>query len=419
MASVLPPAAAAATTSQMTAAERRATLSLAALFGLRMLGLFLILPVFAVAARQLPGGDSHYQIGLAMGIYGLTQAFLQWPVGWASDRYGRRRVVLIGLAVFIVGSVIAALATTLTGLIVGRAVQGAGAISAAITAWLADLTRPQVRTKAMALIGGTIGLSFAISLIAAPGIVHAVGLSGLFWTIAALASAAWVWAARGIPVPESSPARVAAISIDAAPTSNSTPLPRRQLWRHPDLMRLNAGVFSLHAIQMALFVVVPPLLVQHAGLPLAAHWKLYLPVVLLSFVGAAPLIMRAEQIGYRRLFVCAIAAIAVGLLMILVAPLSLVSIALGLGVFFVGFNVLEASLPSLVSRFAPTALRGAALGGYNTLQSLGLFSGGAVGGGLATHFGASSVLGAMLGLTLVWALASAGMREPPAPEGNL
>ena len=251
----------------MTPSERRASVSLALIFALRMLGLFLVLPVFALEARKYPGGDDPALVGLAMGIYGLTQAFLQLPVGLASDRLGRKRVIVAGLLVFAAGSLLAALADSLAGLLAGRALQGAGAVSAAVTALLADQTREIVRTKAMALVGISIGLMFAIALVAAPPLTAAIGLSGLFGLTCALALAGIVLVIWVVP-PE--PAQYQ--------TAQRAPL--SAVWRHADLLRLNAGVFTLHTVQMAMWVAVPAMLVQ-AGLHKDAHWQVYLPAVVL------------------------------------------------------------------------------------------------------------------------------------------
>ncbi len=358
----------------MTPLERRSSISLALIFALRMLGLFLVLPVFALEARKYPGGDDPALVGLAMGIYGLTQAVLQLPLGLASDRFGRKRVIVAGLVVFAAGSLLAALADSVTGLVIGRAVQGAGAVSAAVTALLADQTRDVVRTKAMALVGASIGLMFAIALVAAPPLAAHMGLAGLFGLTCALALAGIAVVLWVVP-PE--PARHA-----GAPRGRLA-----DVWRHADLLRLNAGVFALHTVQMAMWVAVPAMLVQ-AGLPKDAHWQAYLPAVVLSFAAMGGL-FAMERRGRLR----AALLIAIGLVLAVQAGLGLLAASgatptlavLGtlLFLFFCGFNALEATQPSLVSRMAPAPLRGAALGAYNTLQSLGLFAGGALGGLLA------------------------------------
>jgi MFS family permease len=398
----------------MTPAERRASGSLAAIFALRMLGLFLVLPVFALEARKYPGGDDPALVGLAMGIYGLTQAFLQIPFGLASDRLGRKRVIVAGLLVFAAGSFLAAFADSLAALVAGRALQGAGAVSAAVTALLADQTREAVRTKAMAMVGGSIGLVFAVALVAAPPLAARIGLAGLFGLTGALALAGIAVVAWAVP-PE--PARHAA----------ARRAPVAALWQHPDLLRLNAGVFALHTIQLAMWVAVPGLLVQ-AGLAKPHHWWVYLPAVLASFVvmgaGLFPLERRGHLRAALRGAVALVALVQLGLLLVSrAAPAALQGVAApapdawgiaGLSmlmfVFFCGFNTLEASQPSLVSRMAPAALRGTALGVYNTLQSLGLFAGGALGGAVAKFAGPTGLFATTLALSLAWLALTWGLR---------
>jgi MFS family permease len=385
----------------MSPVERRASGSLAAVFAARMLGLFLVLPVFALEAANYPGGKDPALIGLAMGIYGLTQGILQIPFGLASDRLGRKRVIIFGLLVFALGSFVAATAASLSGLIVGRSLQGAGAISAAITALLADHTRDEVRTKAMAMVGASIGLMFALSLVVAPLLVARIGLGGLFWVTGALALACIAVIVWWTP---------------AEPLQHKN-IPRGKLSEvlsHAGLLRLNVGVFVLHAVQLAMWIALPALLVQ-AGLPKAQHWYVYLPTVLASFVVMAMTLFPLERRGYlRAVFLAAIAIVAsaqIGLLLALRQPTLGVLAAL-LFVFFCGFNVLEATQPSMVSRMAPAHARGAALGVYNTLQSLGLFAGGAVGGWLAKNVGVTGVFGACAGLMLIWLAVAWPMRAP-------
>jgi MFS family permease len=379
----------------MTPVERRASGALAAIFALRMLGLFLVLPVFALEAAAYPGGADPAKVGLAMGIYGLTQAMLQLPLGMASDRFGRKRVIVAGLLVFATGSAVAALANSLDGLLWGRALQGAGAVSAAVTALLADQTRDAVRTKAMALIGMSIGLMFAISLVLAPWLTARIGLAGLFALTCALALAGVAATLWWVP-PE--PVR--------APVAGEPRLGLGAVLKNAQLMRFNFGVFVLHAVQLAMWVVVPAQLVQ-AGLTKGAHWQVYLPAVLLSFVLMGAVLFPLERRGYlRAVFLGAIGLI--GLvqlgLALEVAGLAagLPALAVLLVLFFAGFNVLEASQPSMVSRMAPAALRGAALGAYNTAQSLGLFAGGALGGLLFKTGGGLVLFGATAMLCVVW-----------------
>ncbi len=389
----------------MTAAERRASGSLATIFAARMLGLFLVLPVFALEAARYPGGNDPARVGLAMGIYGLTQGILQIPFGMASDRFGRKRVIVFGLLVFAAGSFVAAMATSLSGLIIGRSLQGAGAVSAAVTALLADQTRDQVRTKAMALVGASIGLMFALSLVAAPVIAASIGLAGLFAITGLLALACIAVVVWWTP-PE--------------PTQHKN-MPRGKLadvLTHGPLLRLDVGVFVLHAVQLAMWVAVPALLVQ-AGLDKAHHWWVYLPAVLASFVVMAFTLFPLERRGHlRAAFLGAVALVGLvqlGLLAVAGTP-GVASLAVLLFLFFCGFNVLEASQPSLASRIAPPHARGTALGVYNTLQSLGFFAGGAVGGWLAKSVGFAGLFAACAGLMVLWLVVAWPMRAPQAPK---
>ncbi len=379
----------------MTALERRASVSLALIFALRMLGLFLVLPVFALEARKYPGGDDPALVGLAMGMYGLTQALFQLPLGMASDRWGRKRVIVAGLLVFAAGSLIAALAHTLTGVLAGRALQGAGAVSAAVTALLADQTRDGVRTKAMALVGGSIGLMFAIALVAAPALAARIGLAGLFGLTCALALAGVAVVLWWVPPEPAQHAQATAAQGRLA-----------DVWTHPDLLRLNVGVFALHTVQLCMWMAVPAMLVQ-AGLPKAEHWEVYLPAVVLSFLAMGGLFALERRGRLRAALLGAIGCVllvqvALGLLAASGWHATLWLLAPLLFVFFCGFNALEATQPSLVSRMAPPQLRGAALGSYNTLQSLGLFAGGALGGALVRWAGAPGLFAATAALTALW-----------------
>ena len=387
--------------STMTSQERRSSGALALIFALRMLGLFLVLPVFMLEARKYPGGDDPAMIGLAMGLYGLTQALFQLPIGLASDRIGRKPVIVAGLLVFAAGSLIAAMADSLTGLMAGRAIQGAGAVSAAVTALLADLTRDGVRTKAMAMVGGSIGLMFALALVLAPLLNAWIGLSGIFGLTCALALAGIAVVLWVVP-PE--PRQHA-----DAPKGRFS-----ELLGQKDLLRLNFGVFILHTVQMSMWVAVPAMLVQ-AGLAKEQHWHIYLPAVLLSFL-AMGLLFSMERKGKLRKALLG----AIGLVLVVQIGLGMLAVsgtiptvwcmALLMFLFFCGFNALEATQPSLVSRMAPAPLRGAALGAYNTLQSLGLFAGGAVGGAVAKFAGVPGLFIMTAVLVALWLLVTWPLR---------
>lgn len=384
---------------RMTPEERRAGVSLASIFALRMLGLFLILPVFSVYAKTLPGGDDLTLVGFALGAYGLTQAVFQIPYGIASDLWGRKRVIAAGLVLFAFGSFVAAWAQDMHWIIIGRVLQGAGAISAAVTALAADLTREEHRTKVMAMIGSSIGLVFALSLVGAPVLYGWIGMGGLFSLTGALALAAIVLLYRAVPEPP--------------PPHGHEKLPFHQVLFNPDLLRLNFGIFCLHVMQMAMFVVIPHALIRFGGLPAPAHWKVYLPAVLASFVVMVPAIISAERGGKMRpVFSGAIALLLAVQLGFLFLGDGLWGLAIWLLLFFVAFNILEATLPSLVSRTAHPAAKGAALGVYNTTQALGLFVGGAVGGYLAQHFGDNAIFALCSGLALAWLAVSASMNFP-------
>jgi predicted MFS family arabinose efflux permease len=382
----------------MNPSELRSTLALAGIFGLRMLGLFLLLPVFSIHARGLSGGEHALWVGLTLGIFNIVQAFFYIPLGRLSDRIGRKPVVLWGLSLFVAGALICAARDELLWIAIGRGVMGAGAVSAAISAWVADLTREQVRTRAMALVGGSIALSFALSLVIAAPIYRLISLSGIFLVLAVLGVIAMFVTYYILPTSKPE-AKVQQASL-------------KEVFFRLELMRLNAGVFVLHATQVAMFLVVPRLLEQ-AGLPLSSHWQVYLPVVLLSFVFMAPMLIFGEK--KQRLRSVLLVAIVLLLLaeFVFTRATSIMTIALALLIYFVGFNLLEALQPSLVSRFAKES-KGTALGVYNTTQSIGLFTGAVIGGWLMDSQGDLSVFVMGAALLLCWLIIAWSMHELPA-----
>lgn len=389
----------------MSPREFRASAGLAGIYGLRMLGLFVILPVFAIYAEHLPGGSDHTLIGIALGAYGLTQAILQIPFGWLSDRIGRKPVIYGGLLLFAAGSFIAAGASDIYTVILGRIIQGAGAISAAVMAMAADLTREEHRTKAMAMIGMTIGATFALSLIAAPALNRIIGVPGIFAMTGILALAAMAVVKFIIPDPTASH-----FHSDA----EAKPGEFIPVLKDGQLQRLNGGVFVLHAVLMALWVVVPFSL-RNAGIPLDHHWQVYLPVLILSAVFMVPAIIYAEKKAQLKpVFVASIAILLIAQIVIAALNQSFWGLAAGLFIFFTAFNVLEASLPSLITKFAPVGAKGTAIGIYSSIQFLGTFVGAVAGGFLSQHYGPSAVFVFCAILSLAWLVFGATMHAPAA-----
>lgn len=394
----------------MTPFERRASIGLASIYGLRMLGLFIILPIFALYAQHLPGGESHLLIGIALGAYGLTQAILQIPAGWLSDRYGRKPVIYAGLILFAIGSFVAASADNIYLIIIGRVIQGAGAINAAVMALTADLTREEHRTKAMAMIGMTIGITFSLSLILSPLLYQHLGVSGIFALTGVLAILAMLIVAFVIPNP-------VITRFHSDTEANRKRL--GEVLRNKDLLRLDFGIFSLHAILMSVFMQVPFLL-RNDGLSAEQHWRVYLPVMLIAFVLMIPAIIVAEKKRkIKQVMMGAISLAALGQLSLLLFHGSILSIAGALLLFFAAFNVLEATLPSLISKTAPLAAKGTAMGVYSSVQFLGAFFGAAMGGLLMQHFGGSAVLVFAIALLLLWLLVASTMQAPAAVSTKL
>jgi MFS family permease len=396
---------------RMTALELRASLSLASIYGLRMLGMFLILPIFAIYAETLAGNPSHLMIGLALGAYGLTQALFQLPFGMASDRYGRKRVIYFGLAVFALGSLIAALATDIETIIIGRAIQGAGAVSAAVTALVADLTREEHRTKAMAMIGGTIGITFAFSLVAGPALNQWIGVPGIFALTGILTLCAILVVRFIVPDPQ-----ISRFHSDAEASTSKL----AEVLKNTQLLRLNFGIFSLHAAQMAMFVVVPFALMNTSGLDANHHWQVYLPIMVLSFVCMVPAIIYGEKKAkLKNVFVGAIALMFGAQLLFASSIDHFWGIIVSLTAYFMAFNVLEASLPSIISKVAPAASKGTAMGVYNTSQSLGVFLGGTVGGWLSHVHGYAAVFVFCSVLIALWLAFAVSMKAPPAVKSRM
>ncbi len=389
----------------MTATERRASIGLAGIYGLRMLGLFIILPVFTLYAQHLPGGESHLLMGVALGAYGLTQAILQIPAGWMSDRYGRKPVIYVSLLLFALGSFVAAMADSIYWVIAGRVVQGAGALNAAVMALAADLTREEVRTRAMALIGMTIGATFSLSLVLSPLLNGVVGVPGIFALTGVLALLALLVVRFVVPDP--------AITRFHSDTEASG---KRlgEVLRHRDLLRLDFGIFTVHAILMSVFMQVPFLL-RDNGLEVSLHWKVYLPVMLAAFVLMLPFIIVSERMGkVKQVFLLAIALAVVAQAMLLFGQHSLWGVTAGLLIFFTSFNVLEAKLPTLISIVSPLSARGTAMGVYSSVQFFGAFFGATVGGALMQYAGGNAVFVFSIALLVLWLLVASGMQSPAA-----
>ena len=387
----------------MTPAERRASIGLASIYGLRMLGLFIILPVFAIYAQHLPGGDSHLLIGIALGAYGLTQAILQIPAGLMSDRYGRKPVIYASLILFAAGSFIAASAPNIYWIIIGRVVQGAGALNAAVMALTADLTREEVRTKAMAMIGITIGITFSISMVLSPLLNTVFGVPGIFMLTGVLALMAIGVAKFLIPDPA-----ITRFHSDTEASGKHF----AEVLRNKDLLRLDFGIFSVHAILMSVFMRVP-FLMEKDGLPLSHHWYIYLPVMLVAFVLMVPPIIIAEKKAkMKQVFILAIFLAMCAQVLLMLGQNNLWGVAVALLVFFTSFNVLEATLPSMISKIAPLASKGTAMGVYSSMQFLGAFFGASVGGALLEFVGSDAVFVFAIALLLVWLIVASTMKSP-------
>jgi MFS family permease len=389
---------------RMSGSETRAAGGLALVFAFRMLGMFMVLPVLATYGMDLAGA-SPALIGLAIGAYGLTQAVLQIPFGMISDRIGRRPVIYFGLIIFAIGSLLAADATSIWGVIAGRVLQGAGAISAAVMALLSDLTREQHRTKAMAMIGMTIGVSFAVAMVVGPILTGAFGLSGLFLATGAMALVGIVITAFVVPK--------STVTLQHRESGLAKQALRATL-RHPDLLRLDLGIFALHAMLMSSFVALPLALVEKAGLPKEQHWWVYLTALLISFFAMIPFIIYGEKKRQmKRVLLGSISVLLLTELFFWEFGNTLRALVIGTVVFFTAFNLLEASLPSLISKVSPAGGKGTAMGIYSTSQFLGSAVGGILGGWLFQHGGLSVVFLGGAGLAALWLVFAVTMREPP------
>ena len=398
--------------------EFRAAAALAAVFSVRLLGLFMIYPVFAAYAGALAGANP-YLIGEALGIYGLSQGLLQIPFGLLSDRIGRKVMIVLGLILFGAGSAVAAVSTTIGGVIIGRALQGAGAVGSVILALVADLTGEDSRTAAMAMVGITIGASFIVALLAGPVVANFIGVSGIFWLMVALALVGIAITQFVVPNPP---------RIRVHRDAEAVPALLGAVLRNRELLRLDVGIFALHAMLTASFLVVPDLLRSTLGIGVHDQWIVYLPVLLVSVAAMVPAIIVAEK--YRRMkgvFVSAVAALVVSQIMLFYGSGNVFALLAALIVFFSAFNVMEASLPSLITKVAPPDVKGTAMGVYSSLQFLGIFVGGIIGGMAHQHGGSAGVFALTTALAVIWLIAAAGMAQPsylttrlvPIAENNL
>jgi len=390
-------------TDTMERQELRAAGSLAAVFSVRLLGLFMIYPVFAAYAQNLSGANP-YLIGEALGIYGLSQGLLQIPFGLLSDRVGRKVMIVLGLMLFGIGSAVAAVSTSIGGVIIGRALQGSGAVGSVILALVADLTTEENRTKAMAMVGITIGASFMIAIVAGPILANFVGVNGIFWLMVGLALVGIAITQFVVPNPP---------CVRVHRDAEAVPALIGSVLRNNELLRLDFGIFALHAMLTASFLVVPGLLHDTLDVPGHDQWMVYLPVLLVSVAVMVPAIIVAEK--YRRMkgvFVSAVAALVVSQMMLYLGAGNLFVLLAGLVVFFSAFNVMEASLPSLITKAAPPDAKGTAMGLYSSLQFLGIFVGGIVGGSAHQHGGSAAVFALTAAIALVWLLVAATMAQP-------
>ncbi len=378
--------------SPISGTEKRAIASLASLYALRMLGLFMVLPVMAIAGAEFEGATPEL-IGLAIGAYGLSQALLQIPAGALSDYFGRKPIIVVGLIIFALGSFIAANADSIYGIILGRFLQGCGAIASAVMALVTDLTREEHRMKAMASIGASIGLSFSVALVLGPILVNLGGLQLIFVITGVLAIGGIILMLTFVPTP----ARKKHRDGSAIVSEVFKQLGNGQLWP------LNIGIFILHALMVAMFVAIPQQLVQ-AGLTLDQHAWMYLPVLLIAFVLMVPFVIIAEKKKQMKGIVITALSIMIVALILMSQAIGVWAWAIALGVFFWAFNIMEATLPSWLSKVAPAGAKGSAMGIYSTLQFLGAFAGGLIGGWLNNHFGIEGLFLILAAAVFAWAI---------------
>jgi len=405
---------------KMTSLELRSVFSLSLVMALRMLGLFMVLPIFALYAKNLEG-STPYLIGFTMGIYGLTQAICQIPFGTLSDYFDRKKIITIGLIIFIVGSVIAALSHTIWGMMLGRALQGAGAVGSTIMALIADLTRIEQRTKAMAISGMTIGGSFSLAMMLGPLLASAMQIHGIFWLGAFLSTVAiflLYWWVPTAPRPTATVRRPAACPQDPegsrwTPRTSLGPTMLKILYTHPELSRLYTGIFFLHAIFTASFVVIPIALQTFAHLDGNKQWMLYLPIFIGAFCLSIPCMLIAEKKQcVKKIFCAGIIVLALSEFLFWQYAENLLLSAVSLLLFFTAFSLLEAFLPSLVSKIAPPTHRGTALGLYSFSQFFGIFVGGMLGGLLYGSWGLTQVNLFCAALSLLWLAIAFQMKNP-------
>ena len=386
----------------MSPLEIKSSVLLASIYSLRMLGIFLILPIFSIYASELSGRPTEFQIGLAFGIYGLTQAILQIPFGMTSDRLGRKPVIYFGLLLFIIGSFIAGVSEQIEGVIIGRAIQGSGAISAVLTAFLSDLTSDKSRTKGMAIIGASIGLTFALSLVISPILNKLIGVPGIFLLMGILAFIALGVVRFFIDEP-----------LDNKKINSENSNDIKTILKNFDLNRLNFGIFALHASQISMFMAIPFYLINQGDIPLNQHWLIYLPVLAISFIFIVPMIIFSEKKNKtKESFIFSIALLFITQFLFIFFSNGIFGIIIALIFYFIGFNYLEASLPSLVSKLAPIQRRGLALGVYNSSQSLGIFVGGSFGGLIANFYGYQGTFLFCSLLIMIWFILSITMKMP-------